>query len=143
MPIPIFQSIVSSLQGKFIFHFLLFVSSNCPKLTILYSLPLSGLLVGYAVFKELRRFGRLNYFQFYLHRYIRMTPLMMIIIGFCVTLLKYMGSGPTWVESTTMFDKWCQNNWWINSLYLHNFINRENMVSPLHRVFIGFSVHRI
>ena len=87
----------------------------------------SGLLVGYAVFKELRRCGRLNYFQFYLHRYIRMTPLMMIIIGFCVTLLKYMGSGPTWVESTTMFDKWCQNNWWINSLYLHNFINRENM----------------
>ncbi|XP_053208428.1 nose resistant to fluoxetine protein 6-like isoform X2 [Panonychus citri] len=88
---------------------------------------ISGLLVGLSVFKELRRKGRINYLQFYLHRYLRMTPLMMIIIGFCVNLLKYMGSGPSWSESTTMFDQWCQNNWWINSLYLHNFINRENM----------------
>lgn len=130
MQIPISLLIVSFSSGKLIVQFnhlsnwtFEFIDFSC------YSNNSSGLLVGLSVFKELRRKGRINYLQFYLHRYLRMTPLMMIIIGFCVNLLKYMGSGPSWSESTTMFDQWCQNNWWINSLYLHNFINRENMVS--------------
>lgn len=62
-----------------------------------------------------------------LHRYVRMMPLMMAIIGFSATLLRYLGEGPAWDNSTIMFDKWCRKNWWINSLFLHNFLNRENM----------------
>lgn len=62
-----------------------------------------------------------------LHRYIRMVPLMMAIIGLSATLLRYLGNGPAWESSTIMFDKWCRHNWWINSLFLHNFLDRENM----------------
>ena len=62
-----------------------------------------------------------------LHRYIRMMPLMMAIIGLSANLLRYLGEGPNWDESTMMFDKWCRKNWWINGLFLHNFLNRENM----------------
>lgn len=62
-----------------------------------------------------------------IHRYIRMMPLMMAIIGLSATLLRYLGEGPAWDNSTIMFDKWCRKNWWINSLFLHNFVNRENM----------------
>ena len=62
-----------------------------------------------------------------LHRYVRMMPLMMAIIGLSATLLRYLGEGPVWEDSTMMFDRWCRKNWWINGLFLHNFINRENM----------------
>lgn len=66
-------------------------------------------------------------FKNLLHRYIRMLPLMMAIIGLSTSLLRYMGAGPGWDNSTVMFDKWCRKNWWLNGLFLHNFINRENM----------------
>ena len=79
--------------------------------------------------KELKKNGaKLNLSLFYIHRYLRMTPSMMAIIAFSATLLQYMASGPQWTESITMFNTWCQKNWWINALYLHNFIKTENMV---------------
>lgn len=62
-----------------------------------------------------------------LHRYVRMMPLMMAVIGLSVTSLRFLGEGPAWDSSTMMFDKWCRKNWWINALFLHNFVNRENM----------------
>lgn len=62
-----------------------------------------------------------------LHRYLRMMPLMMAIIGLSATLLRYLGEGPAWDYSTQMYDKWCRKNWWINGLFLHNFLNTQNM----------------
>jgi len=62
-------------------------------------------------------------------RYLRMTPTMMAVIGFGATTLRYFGSGPEWANSAIMFDGWCRTNWWVNSLYLHNFIHTDNMVS--------------
>lgn len=89
---------------------------------------LSGFLVTRVVLKQMKKNGgQLNLLIFYLHRYLRMTPLMMVVIAFCATLLKYMSEGPSWQESIVMYDSWCQSNWWLNALYLHNFINRENM----------------
>jgi len=88
----------------------------------------SGLLVAYRSLKMIKKSGNFNCIKFYLYRYIRLTPLMMVIIGFCAICLKYLGEGPVWLDSITMFDKWCEQNWWVNALYLHNFINHENMV---------------
>jgi len=63
------------------------------------------------------------------HRYVRMMPLMMSIIGLSATLLRHLGDQQSaqWNESTMMFDQWCRKNWWVNAMFLHNFINRENM----------------
>lgn len=89
----------------------------------------SGFLVSYLVMKEFKRSrGKLNLIGFYLHRYIRMTPLMMGIIAFSAMILPYVAEGPSWLESITMFSAWCKNNWWLNALYLHNFIDTNNMV---------------
>lgn len=65
--------------------------------------------------------------MFIFHRYIRMTPLMMVIIGFCAILLRYVGNGPAWLSTIMMYDSWCRKNWWINALYLQNFIDTSNM----------------
>lgn len=72
--------------------------------------------------------AKLNFAIFYIHRYLRMTPSMMAVIAFSATLLPYLASGPQWTESITMFNGWCRKNWWVNALYLHNFVNTENMV---------------
>ena len=72
--------------------------------------------------------GKLNVMLFYLYRYLRIAPLMLIVIVFSANLLRYLAEGPTWLESLTMYDSWCKENWWLNVLHLHNFINREKMV---------------
>lgn len=89
---------------------------------------ISGLLVTNLCMKQMRKTGgRLPLAKFYLHRYLRMTPLMMAIIAFTANLLKYTSEGPSFQVSTVMFDTWCKQNWWLNALYLHNFVNRGNM----------------
>lgn len=89
---------------------------------------ISGLLVTNLCMKQMRKSnGKLNLLGFYLHRYLRMTPLMMVIIAFTANLLKYVSEGPAFEGSTVMFDSWCKKNWWLNALYLHNFVRRETM----------------
>jgi hypothetical protein len=56
---------------------------------------------------------------------------MLIVIAFSATIFRTIAEGPAWLESITMYDGWCRQNWWINALYLHNFVNREQMVCEL------------
>ncbi|XP_067140919.1 nose resistant to fluoxetine protein 6-like [Centruroides vittatus] len=88
---------------------------------------LSGFLMAYCTLKNIKKTGKFNVFLFYFHRYIRMTPLMMAIIGFCACILRYVSSGPRWLENTSVYDTWCKENWWTNLIYLQNFINTTNM----------------
>ncbi|KAJ6223339.1 hypothetical protein RDWZM_001884 [Blomia tropicalis] len=89
---------------------------------------ISGYLVTHILLKHLQQTNdKLNLSLFYLKRYLRMTPTMMVTIGFGATLLRYFGSGPEWTNSTAMFDSWCRSNWWVNSLYIHNFVHIDNM----------------
>jgi peptidoglycan/LPS O-acetylase OafA/YrhL len=89
---------------------------------------ISGLLVTNLCMKHMRKMnGKMNLIGFYVHRYLRMTPLMMAVIAFAANLLKYVSEGPSFQGSTVMFDSWCKKNWWINALYLHNFVNSDNM----------------
>lgn len=94
---------------------------------------IGGYLVTLSLLKMLvRNKNRLNLLSVYLGRFLRLTPAMMILIGFGASVLRYFGSGPEWSNSIVMFDKNCRKNWWINLLYLHNFIDMSNMVSNDH-----------
>lgn len=91
---------------------------------------LSGFLMAYTTLRSLKkkgRFGKKDYLIYYLHRYIRMTPLMMAIIGFCACILKYVSTGPKWLENISVYNSWCKMNWWTNVIYLQNFIHTPNM----------------
>ncbi|XP_064457551.1 nose resistant to fluoxetine protein 6-like isoform X2 [Ornithodoros turicata] len=89
---------------------------------------IAGLLIVYVTLKRLDATGgKMNWAVFYLHRYIRMTPLMMAVIGICATVLPYMGDGPRWRESIATYDVNCRKNWWINAIYLQNFVHRPDM----------------
>lgn len=89
---------------------------------------ISGLLVVYVTLKQMAATGGARQWMlFYVHRYWRMTPLMMAVIAFCAVLLPYCGDGPRWKESIATYDLTCKANWWINALYLQNFIHTPSM----------------
>ncbi|XP_076316444.1 nose resistant to fluoxetine protein 6-like isoform X2 [Tachypleus tridentatus] len=89
---------------------------------------LSGFLVTFLTLKKLKKSeGKLHLGLFYFHRYWRMTPLMMVIIAFSAGILRYVFEGPAWLDTVVMYDAWCRKNWWLNALYLQNFIDTSNM----------------
>ncbi|GFT45485.1 nose resistant to fluoxetine protein 6 [Nephila pilipes] len=83
---------------------------------------LSGFLVSYVIFKMFAKSNedkvQFPWLSFYIHRYIRLTPVYMIVLGFYTTLMAYLGSGPLW---NLKDDPKCIANWWWNALYINNF----------------------
>ncbi|PVD37234.1 hypothetical protein C0Q70_04229 [Pomacea canaliculata] len=59
--------------------------------------------------------------QFYLHRYLRITPTYGIFIMFCTCLLPYFSGGPDWWRKSTEYYSSCRSYWWTNILYINNF----------------------
>ncbi len=86
---------------------------------------LSGCLLGYLTFKELEKVhGRLNIPMFYLHRYIRITGVYAMVIGFCATLFKFFTWGPN--NSADSVVSACRASWWTNLLYVNNFYELQD-----------------
>lgn len=87
---------------------------------------LSGLLVAYITLRGLERArGQFSWIMFYVHRYVRLTPVMMSVVAFVATLYVYLGSGPWWGKVAEGLPKHCVENWWTNMLYINNFVNME------------------
>lgn len=87
---------------------------------------LSGLLVSYLALKEMKKNnGRLNWGMFYFHRFWRLTPPYMLILGVYVSLNRYWSDGPLWPENGMEKD-FCKDTWWKNLLYINNIVDRDN-----------------
>ncbi|XP_042904054.2 nose resistant to fluoxetine protein 6 [Parasteatoda tepidariorum] len=80
---------------------------------------LSGFLMSYLYFQDCeKRKGKTPWLYFYVHRYLRLTPVYMIVLAFYATVLPVMGSGPFWRD--TNVDQNCHKNWWWNLLYINS-----------------------
>ena len=66
-------------------------------------------------------------FKYYLHRYIRLTPPLIIIILISLNLTKYMGSGPFY-PANGFEPLGCRTNWYYNLLYINNLFDPANNV---------------
>ncbi|GFR23672.1 nose resistant to fluoxetine protein 6, partial [Trichonephila clavata] len=90
---------------------------------------LSGFLVAYLFFQQYAKSnGKIPWLYFYMHRYIRLTPVYMMFLAFYTTLMAYLGSGPLWNYKET--DPNCQAYWWWNLLYFNNFLTAANQCIP-------------
>ncbi|XP_038052533.1 uncharacterized protein LOC119725264 [Patiria miniata] len=82
---------------------------------------LSGLLLTYLTLKHLKKAnGRLNWFLFYLHRFIRITPAYMVSVAIFASLAIHFGQGPGKRRLFEAAADACRKNWWTNLLYINN-----------------------
>lgn len=88
---------------------------------------LSGLLVAYLALKELTSKGKLNWANYFLHRYWRLTPIYAFCIMIFTTLYTLTLSGPFSLLALNpagpFYTPWqeCRKYWWSNLLYINNF----------------------
>uniref|UniRef100_A0A8W8LEU9 Nose resistant-to-fluoxetine protein N-terminal domain-containing protein n=3 Tax=Magallana gigas TaxID=29159 RepID=A0A8W8LEU9_MAGGI len=85
---------------------------------------LSGLLTSYLLLKQMEKTkGSVNWGLYYFHRYWRLTPVYMIVIGMYVTIYPHLIYGPNKQTS----DQICKDFWWKNLLYIDNFFGIKDL----------------
>ncbi|XP_076053955.1 nose resistant to fluoxetine protein 6-like [Oratosquilla oratoria] len=82
---------------------------------------MSGLLVSYGVMRELQRTGRLDVIKFYVHRLLRLTPPIALVVGFNATIVRFFARGPLYSDSLETV-KLCRENGWKDIVYVNNFL---------------------
>lgn len=85
--------------------------------------------LAYAAMEKSRRIP--NPFPIYISRYIRLTPSYLITIGFYMTWFTRVANGPLWPQRIEREQESCRASWWLNLLYINNYINTDKLVSIL------------
>ncbi|XP_060663027.1 nose resistant to fluoxetine protein 6 [Drosophila nasuta] len=82
---------------------------------------LSGTLLVMATLRELeRQSGKLNIPLMYLHRIVRLTPVLAVAVLFFMTLFPRLDNGPLWQQFTSS-SQLCSDTWWATILYVQNY----------------------
>lgn len=58
----------------------------------------------------------------------RLTPAYFIVIGLYATWLPKLGSGPLWNSRMTEEQNRCLSSWWLNLLYINNYVGTDQLV---------------
>ncbi|XP_030841026.1 nose resistant to fluoxetine protein 6 [Strongylocentrotus purpuratus] len=83
---------------------------------------LSGLLLSYLALKKMKDHdGKLSWGWLYLHRYIRLTPPLAMVILIWMFFLPTMSHGPVSYRFDAKVDL-CRAWWWTDLLYINNFV---------------------
>jgi peptidoglycan/LPS O-acetylase OafA/YrhL len=89
---------------------------------------IGGFLTGFLFFVHVERdksSGWLLFLKAVVLRYIRFAPLLLLTILMHSTWLYRVGSGPLWDKVNFAERQFCRQNWWINMLFLDNYIRVE------------------
>ncbi len=82
---------------------------------------LSGLLVSYLTLRQMkRRGGKFPFVMYYVHRYLRLTPVYAFVLFLVWTLTSQLGNGPRYAMAVVGTVENCENYWWTNLLYINN-----------------------
>lgn len=86
---------------------------------------ISGVLMAYTILIKSKKSSRdqFDVISLYVHRYLRLTPAYAMMIGFYATLFYKVSSGPHWDQWVGANRDYCRENWWLNLLYLNNYIH--------------------
>ncbi|CAB3396661.1 unnamed protein product [Caenorhabditis bovis] len=92
---------------------------------------LSGIVVTYLFFKTRPKMrvvkNPITWILFYVHRYLRLTPTIMLFIGFYTVYAPYI-QGPfaaSQLNKDVAQANMCKSSWWRNLLYINNFDNTD------------------
>ncbi|XP_030378335.1 nose resistant to fluoxetine protein 6-like [Scaptodrosophila lebanonensis] len=87
---------------------------------------LSGMLVCMIALRIIhKQRGKMNVPLMYLHRYLRLTPMLALLILVCLKLQPHLGDGPLW--GILKFDNYssCERTWFWTLLYVQNYATSE------------------
>ncbi|XP_063234468.1 nose resistant to fluoxetine protein 6-like [Bacillus rossius redtenbacheri] len=87
---------------------------------------IGGVLLAYIFMRDRKKNQPFNLLTFYLHRYIRLTPVYAVVIFFYATILYRLGSGPMWDEFIKDERRKCVDWWFNNLLYVNNYNSNNN-----------------
>nr|XP_008192486.2 PREDICTED: nose resistant to fluoxetine protein 6-like isoform X3 [Tribolium castaneum] len=93
-------------------------------------LTIGGVLMSYGFMKAKTKKIQFNLFFYYLHRYLRLTLPLAVIVLIQTNLYKYLVSGPSVPIVTEIFQKHCEDHWWSALLYVQNYFHVSNMCIP-------------
>ncbi|XP_012941247.1 O-acyltransferase like protein-like [Aplysia californica] len=83
---------------------------------------MSSLVLTYSMLKSMNECnGKVKWFQYYVNRYFRLTPLMIFVVMFYWKTFPSWASGPWWL-SQAQHEKHCYGTWWRDLLYMNNFL---------------------
>ncbi|XP_069691572.1 nose resistant to fluoxetine protein 6-like [Periplaneta americana] len=88
---------------------------------------MSGMLLCYFTMQVLDSGKKFNVPVFYLHRFLRITPLLGLAVLLQASFLDKLGSGPIWDFLYQKKEKAnCVENWWATLLNVQNYVNFKN-----------------
>ncbi|XP_072399233.1 nose resistant to fluoxetine protein 6-like [Diabrotica undecimpunctata] len=88
---------------------------------------ISGMLTTYSLLGKLNKTQKLNIFEEYITRLIRIVPTFAALIAFCTFILPHLDSGPMWNLVVTHHSDICKQHWWRNLLFIHNYFGFKDM----------------
>lgn len=62
------------------------------------------------------------------YRYIRLVPVMIAFLFLNSTWMYRLGSGPFWDKLNYSERQFCRKNWWINILFMNNYLSGDEKV---------------
>lgn len=65
----------------------------------------------------------------YIHRYLRLTPLLAVTILLTMSLTRFLGNGPLWPGAFNELKEACDRKWWLSLLYIQNYVDPDYTVS--------------
>ncbi|CAF1664171.1 unnamed protein product, partial [Adineta ricciae] len=92
---------------------------------------LSGFLTAVLFIREVKKKEKLSVrlvILYYVHRYIRLTPTLLLVILVSINLTPYFGQGPVYPTQKGFESDDCRYvHWWTSILYIGNFVNPHEM----------------
>lgn len=92
-------------------------------------LLLNGVHIAYTFCKKMEKDGRVSILKMYIHRYLKVTPYVGILIYFLLALTPYSNDGPYFKFFTEAQVPACETYFWSAVLHVQNYVNPENIVS--------------
>lgn len=97
-------------------------------------LLLNGVIIAFAFCKKMEKDGRVSIFKMYIHRYLKVTPYVGVLIYLLLTLTPYSSDGPYYKFFTEAQVPACEEYFWSAILHVQNYVNPESIVRSLHLI---------
>ncbi|CAG9820129.1 unnamed protein product [Phaedon cochleariae] len=91
-------------------------------------LVLSGLLLSFGVLRyhSTRKNRQFSVISIYFYRCLRITPALLAIVLFYISIFKRLGDGPAWPLISKKITDCCVHTWWATLLFINNFLDTSH-----------------